>query len=31
MLPAAQRDFHKRCQLNGLAREGIYSAAMETA
>ena len=28
---AAQRAFHKRCQLNGLAREGIYSAAMETA
>jgi fructose-bisphosphate aldolase, class I len=28
---AAQRAFYKRCQLNGLAREGIYSRAMETA
>jgi fructose-bisphosphate aldolase class I len=28
---AAQRAFQKRCQLNGLAREGIYSQAMETA
>ena len=27
----AQRAFHKRCQLNGLAREGIYSRAMEAA
>jgi fructose-bisphosphate aldolase class I len=25
----AQRVFFKRCQLNGLAREGIYSRAME--
>ena len=25
----AQRAFSKRCQLNGLAREGIYSRAME--
>src|SRR5687768_8674052 len=25
----AQRAFFKRCQLNGLAREGIYSRAME--
>ena len=25
----AQRTFFKRCQLNGLAREGIYSRAME--
>ena len=30
-VPAAQREFHKRCQLNGLAREGIYSRAMEAA
>jgi fructose-bisphosphate aldolase class I len=28
---AAQRAFYKRCQLNGLAREGIYSRAMELA
>ncbi|BCT68193.1 class I fructose-bisphosphate aldolase [Nitrosospira sp. NRS527] len=27
---AAQRTFFKRCQLNGLAREGLYSRAMES-
>ncbi|SCX60408.1 class I fructose-bisphosphate aldolase [Nitrosospira sp. Nsp1] len=27
---AAQRTFFKRCQLNGLAREGLYSGAMES-
>lgn len=27
----AQKVFFKRCQLNGLAREGIYSRVMETA
>lgn len=28
---AAQRTFFKRCQLNGLAREGLYSRAMESS
>ncbi|MBA4141760.1 MAG: fructose-bisphosphate aldolase class I [Nitrosospira sp.] len=28
---AAQRTFFKRCQLNGLAREGIYSRVMENS
>jgi fructose-bisphosphate aldolase class I len=28
---AAQRTFFKRCQLNGLAREGLYSQAMESS
>lgn len=28
--PGAQRAFFKRCQLNGLAREGLYSHTMET-
>ena len=27
---AAQRTFFKRCQLNGLAREGLYSRVMES-
>ncbi|MEO7560071.1 MAG: class I fructose-bisphosphate aldolase, partial [Nitrosospira sp.] len=27
----AQKLFFKRCQLNGLAREGKYNRAMETA
>lgn len=30
-LAAAQKTFLKRCQLNGLAREGKYVRAMETA
>jgi len=29
-VPAAQQAFFKRCRLNGLAREGTYSSAMET-
>jgi fructose-bisphosphate aldolase class I len=28
---AAQRTFFKRCQLNGLAREGLYSRVMESS
>jgi fructose-bisphosphate aldolase class I len=28
---AAQRTFFKRCQLNGLAREGLYSPVMESS
>jgi fructose-bisphosphate aldolase class I len=28
---ASQRTFFKRCQLNGLAREGLYSRAMESS
>jgi fructose-bisphosphate aldolase class I len=28
---AAQRTFFKRCQLNGLAREGLYSRVMENS
>lgn len=30
-IAAAQKVFFKRCRLNGLAREGKYSRAMETA
>jgi fructose-bisphosphate aldolase class I len=30
-VPAAQRTFFKRCQLNGLAREGLYSRVMESS
>ena len=30
-LAAAQKTFLKRCQLNGLARDGKYARAMETA